>query len=333
MSKSKHLIFGGITFIAGLVIGSLVYKHSSSQLFIRANYLRQQTTYKFIAPLLDSEYDTDREGIEFYPFEKEIKSGIQQKLDAQTEVEASVYFNDLTNLSWVGVNEQQPYNPASLIKLPLMMGYYKLAETQPDLLKEKLTLEGTNFNVLRNITGNNDKTAELGQTYSVSDLIKLMIVDSDNNALELLYNYKKSALQQTFADLGLTLPDTDEKIAAADFISPKQYATFLEVLYNASYLNAADSEAALQLLSQVSYKDGLVAGVPQDVVVSHKFGERKMVETGKPDIYQLHDCGIVYKSSHPYLLCVTTRGSNFEQLQSLIKDISHLVYDKVPGAK
>jgi len=99
------------------------------------------------------------------------------------------------------------------------------------------------------------------------------------------------------------------------------------MLYNASYLNKELSEKALQYLSEVDFKQGLVSGVPQGIVVAHKFGEK--VFGSSAEIKQLHDCGIVYYPRHPYLLCVMTRGASFEYLDDTIRQISSLVYQEV----
>jgi len=86
----------------------------------------------------------------------------------------------------------------------------------------------------------------------------------------------------------------------------------------------------LEFLSQVEFKEGIVAGVPRDVVVSHKFGERG---TADSNTLQLHDCGIVYYPSNPYLLCVMTRGSDFEKLKEVIKTISATIYREIKKNK
>src|SRR5207248_2823209 len=94
-------------------------------------------------------------------------------------------------------------------------------------------------------------------------------------------------------------------------VSVVTYSSFFRVLYNASYLTRDDSQKALALLAGVDYKDGLVAGVPASVPIAHKFGER---ETTGDTTKQLNDCGIVYYPSHPYLLCVMTRGDSMPVL-------------------
>lgn len=78
------------------------------------------------------------------------------------------------------------------------------------------------------------------------------------------------------------------------------------------------------MLSKTSFKKGLVAGVPKNIMVSHKYGERLYVDSNEA---QLHDCGIIYFPQTPYLLCIMTRGENFAELENTIKEISKNVYE------
>ena len=105
----------------------------------------------------------------------------------------------------------------------------------------------------------------------------------------------------------------------------KTYASFFRILYNGTYLTQRDSEHLLSLLSQSSFTQGLIAGLPTDMVVAHKFGEASL-----PDgTHQLHDCGIVYKPNQPYLICVMTKGTNFNTLAGVISHISKTVYKTI----
>ena len=87
------------------------------------------------------------------------------------------------------------------------------------------------------------------------------------------------------------------------------------------------SEKALSYMSEVDFKQGLVAGVPGGIAIAHKFGEKTVGASG--EIKQLHDCGIVYYPNNPYLLCVMSRGDSFEYLDDTIREISHIVYEEV----
>jgi hypothetical protein len=72
-----------------------------------------------------------------------------------------------------------------------------------------------------------------------------------------------------------------------------------------------------------TFTQGIVAGVPAGTRVSHKFGEF----SAGTNLKQLHDCGIVYKPAHPYILCVMTQGNDFNNLAATIAKISKTVWD------
>ncbi len=133
-----------------------------------------------------------------------------------------------------------------------------------------------------------------------------------------------NVLSQVYTDLGIENPDNAPE---GYLISAKTYSLFFRILYNATYLNRTLSERALDILSKATFKDGLVAGVPEGSTVAHKYGEHIDSVDGQISDVELHDCGVIYATSKPYFLCVMTRGSKVEDLTKLIKDISKLVYD------
>lgn len=106
----------------------------------------------------------------------------------------------------------------------------------------------------------------------------------------------------------------------------KEYAGFFQILYNATYLNRTSSNIALEMLSRTTQHNALRAGVPQDIVVSHKFGEFVSLDQ-KDFIY--NDCGIIYYTKNPYLLCISTVGKSFPVQIESIKNISSFVFDEV----
>ena len=135
--------------------------------------------------------------------------------------------------------------------------------------------------------------------------------------------FDKTLFDQLYTDLQISPPND---AVSDDFMTVKTYASFFRILYNASYLSPAMSEKALSLLSQITFDKGIVAGVPNNIPVAHKFGERIYTDNQE---HQLHDCGIVYHLTDPYLLCVMTRGTDFNVLTSVIKDLSKQVWDEM----
>ncbi len=276
--------------------------------------------YTFISPLIACEFSEDTSFDSLEPLQQRVENDISSAYRTEDASIVSVYYRDLSAGSWMGVNENRGYDPASLLKVPLMMAYFREARGKPEVLTEMLTYTGQDFNVGENIAP--PAVITIGKEYSVNELLEAMIRNSDNNAFLALYKHiDKETLATVYTDLGLTVSEGNQ----VSIISPKQYSLFFRLLYNSSYLGRANSERALKLLSEVAYTDGIAKGAPAGTLVAHKFGERGSVDGNQ----ELHDCGIVYAAGHPYMLCVMTRGSDIQKLQGVIQEISKTVYEYV----
>lgn len=281
--------------------------------------------YQFINPLLECEVEGSQ--VEFsrlIPFKDKIKLVVEQRISRKEISNLAVYFRDLNNGPWFGIDERALFSPASLLKIPVMISILKEAEAKPEFLSKKIRY-----------TGNKDHNEqevfkpqfpiERGKSYTIDELLLHSIADSDNNANALLSDAVSSMHHtMTYRNLGIPKPS---KGVAGDFMSVKEYASFFRVLFNASYLSKEMSEKALGYLSKSSFRQGIVAGVPDDVVVANKFGER--IYSEQPGIKQLHDCGIVYYPDNPYLLCIMSRGKDYAELAKVISIISTEVYKEV----
>ena len=284
----------------------------------------RENGYEYISPLLDAEPRVMSSQKDLVDLEGGINTLIDVILNttANSIGHISVYFKEFSSGAWIGINENEKFTPASLLKLPLMMAYYKIAESNPSYLNTKIKYESTENVPNQNITPS--VTLIEGNSYSIDDLIKIMIMYSDNKAYAVLLDYLKLQDQKkAYTDLGLQFPDEN---VPDDFMTVKDYAGFFRILYNASYLNKEMSSKALALLTEVTFDRGLIAGVQKGVKVAHKFGERGYPQN---NIKQLHDCGIVYYPRKPYLLCVMTRGNNFGDLENVIAKISKFVYQRI----
>ena len=84
-------------------------------------------------------------------------------------------------------------------------------------------------------------------------------------------------------------------------------------------------QKVLDLLSQSTFIQGIVAGVPEGVKVAHKFGEAEGVDKeGKVVTHILNDCGIVYKPESPYILCIMIEGEDYSQMEKVFKITNRL---------
>jgi beta-lactamase class A len=322
--RMRNLSFVAVTlaFCAGVFVGLAANKGFSTKPREEPRQMRE-SGFGYTSPLLDcktvGDYFPDAE---LKPFRDKLETFLKNDESRKWGDEISLYFRDLKNGPSFVIGRSEKFFPASLLKVPEMISVLKKAETDPSLLKRKIAYSDPELPLVQN-TDVADKLV-LGRSYTVGDLVRRMIVYSDNVSSILLEDMMNPAdYRKTYDDLGI--PDPYYLKDQGDYmISVDLYSSFFSILYNASYLNKEMSEKALAYLSETDYKRGLVAGVPPGVVVSHKFGLRK-----KNGIKQLHDCGIIYYPNHPYLLCVMTAGRVPEYLDNTIADVSRFVYEEI----
>lgn len=242
----------------------------------------------------------------------------------------SVFYRDLDNRQWFGVNENEPFAPGSLLKLPLAISYYKLAEIEPSILDHEYEYQKNSgeetLHGVQNIKPSEKLIA--GKKYGVRDLLDRMMKYSDNEPVPFLVSLlSKEFLDKVFIDLGVYIPTS--RGVEENFISVKTYGSILRALYNASYINREFSNELLEMLGESVFDSGIETGVPNSVRVANKFGERVFVDEASNRVVsiELHDCGIIYDKEAPYILCVMTEGRNFDELSEAIADISKTVYE------
>lgn len=273
------------------------------------------------SPLLDVELP---EGFsvsnEIMPFKYKVIDLVKQ-LSAKTKVQTiSVYYRDLGEGPWFGINEHQEFNPASMMKVPVMIAWLKRAEKNPEILKKKYLFDGKEDMSAAQVY-KPAYTLEAGKSYTLDALLQYMMSYSDNNATSILFNnLSPEELNRVLDEMDITNRPNDGNNST----TVHGYSGFFRILYNAAFLNREMSEKALELLTRENFPQGIVAGVHKGVVVAAKFGE---FDDGK--VKQLHEFGIVYHHKHPYIIGIMTQGNDFASQADAIREISALVYHEV----
>ncbi len=160
-----------------------------------------------------------------------------------------IYVRNLNNGPWFGINEDEKYSPASLMKVPILITFLKWIESDPNILTRKILVNDDEngstqyFKPAKNLI--------IGKEYTVKELLEQMIIYSDNSAMNILANIMPIDFYTKMShDINIPIPkkDTEE-----NYLSVKEVATFFRILYNSSYLNRDSSEYALGLLSKVTF--------------------------------------------------------------------------------
>lgn len=325
MGKVKIVFLLVVVFCLGLLIG--IFKDS----FIKSNQNPQieeirATGYKYISPLRRVDFPQSKNDSRLFTLKEEVEKYISDTIDQKKASHISVYFRNPAHNRWFSINDKDKYTPASVMKLVTLMAFLKQAETDPELFKKQIsydkseTLGGYNFPP--------EKDIEIGRSYSIDELLSYMITYSSNNAMTLLIkNLDSSYINRVLEDLQLEQLNYDK---TENFMNIYTYASFFRTLYSATYLSEPMSERALELLTKTTFDEGLKRGVPENIAIAHKFGERNNLDNGTK---QLHDCGKIYYPKNHYLLCIMTRGSSFDDLKQVIQAISAITYRQVNSWK
>ena len=257
-------------------------------------------------------------------------AAIQQDIEALVEPygdSVSVYavaldpqtFDALDGEAVVAPDERRV--AASIIKLSILACALDAAAAGELPLDERITV------TQRDIVGGsgNIQARGVGVSYSVDELLRAMIAQSDNVAANLIINrLGMDAVNGTCAALGLTqtalarlMMDTDAQAQGREnYTSARDAATVLQRLAAGTIATPELCERARGYLLAQEDARGIVEGVPGDVSVAHKTGSLANVQ---------HDAVIVY-AEHPCVLVVLTQDLEREQALALERDISSAIY-------
>lgn len=270
--------------------------------------------YELIRPLLLTESKGHDQTMSH--LESQLNAMVANYKSSGKAKDVSIYLKRFASTYPIEINSSIQYFPGSLMKVPVLIGWLKKAEYDPELLNKKFFLSdhfitGKKLNL-------SEEPLQVGHTYTVKELMHYMISESSNDAVGiLLSNIEFERLQKVFSDLSLPEP---KDANALIFTDASSYSRFLRVLFNSSYLNRKSSQFALSLLQKTNFKKGLTANTPDSIKVAHKFGE-----SGSDSEPQLHEAGIFYYKNEPYILVVMTSGYSFGTLGSILTEISDTV--------
>lgn len=233
-------------------------------------------------------------------------------LDTADQGNVSVYLQDIKKGAWMGINEKVSFVPASLLKVPIAMAILKKVENNELSLDQKVVIRDEDIDLN---SGTTDRFRS-GEEKTVMELLKMMLKISDNTSKNVLKDLlKPEEINSVFTHIGIDNPylaDNEENLATS-----RQFSRVFKALYFSTYLKPQSSEMILELLTETREEGLIAAGLPYEVQVAHKYGERDDI---------LHDCGIVYDVKSPYFLCIMTKKIEPAKARDLIRDISKEVY-------
>ena len=226
----------------------------------------------------------------------------------------------------ISLNENTPIPSASLVKVPIMISCFYAAQDGKINLSDSIIIKRSDKVGGSKIIGN----APAGSSFTVEELLRPMITQSDNAAANALIDFLGfETLKTYFKKLGLKntnisrrMMDFEErKEGVENYTTAEDMAYLLEGLYKNKILNKDYSLKCLELLKDQKINDRIPRKLPKGgAFVAHKTGLERHI---------CHDVGIVYTSRGDFIICVLVKHEDryAKSAKKLIAEIALLTYN------
>lgn len=240
-----------------------------------------------------------------------------------TNIQPSVLVLSLDNHSYASIDSNKVYSAASTIKLPILIQLYKAIEAGQFNVNDSMFL--TEY--YRSSGSGNMQYSQAGNRYSIKNLAKVMIQDSDNTATNMLMSKLGSMNDINAALKNWGIKHTHVQTWLPD-LTGTNYTTaedMAQMLYNISddsysFLNYRSQYDIIDIMGKVKNVNLIKAGLPEGVDFIHKTGDIGTM---------LGDAGIVYMpSGKRYIVVIlANRPHNHPNGKSYIQEASRIIYN------
>jgi beta-lactamase class A len=225
----------------------------------------------------------------------------------------SIYFKDLKSDKFFGINENQINTAASVNKLPIIATLYYLDYKNKISLDDQVTIQKED---VQDYGTGSIRYQEMPQTYSLRNLAKLSLKESDNTAAHVI-NVKigEENVQKLVDTWGMKQTNmADNKTTAYDM------SILLNKIYNNQIASAANTKELLEFMTETDFEDRLTKDLPEGVKVHHKSGDGEGF---------VHDVGIIETKNGAYYLGVMTSDVNGkeDEAKKTIAQVSKRVFE------
>ena len=235
---------------------------------------------------------------------------------------------DANGLDAISINGDDNLPAASVIKVAVMVEVMRQVALGKFTLKREVTLYPQD----RDCGYGELCDREAGLRYSVRNLTRIMIANSDNTATNMLIRLVgREHINETMAGLGLSQTWVGDSIHVDTSrirslrTSANDMMRLLSMIAGRRLVNAQASDAMLAFLAAQRHNSYLPKPLPKGTIVAHKTGT--LHDT-------LNDVGIVDLQGSPYIICVlTTHLDDLDDGARFIRQASKAVYEAMRAAR
>lgn len=276
-------------------------------------------------------------GFDRIAFMSDLEKYIQQFSDKTI----AVAVHDLETGSEILIKADEAFHPASTMKVHVMMEIFRQADAGLLSLDDCLPLrnsftsiaDGSKYELGVNDDSETTLYERLGESESIRELTRLMIVRSSNLATNiLLEKVGPKAVQDFIHTLSiegiLVRRGVEDNVAFRlgmnNSATARGLTQTMRMIAEGKVVSKSASEQMVEILLKQEFNESIPALLPRSAKVAHKTGW-----TG--EFY--HDTGIVFpEQSKPYAISLMTRGfaeNNESAAHECMATISRMVYEEL----
>ena len=252
-----------------------------------------------------------------------LKKDLQNLMNQYPQIEPAIYAWEYENGRYIEINADKIYPAASIIKIPVLVRMFKSIEANQMTVYDEMTL--TDY--YKSSGSGSLQYAQSNRKYTLDQLAKTMIEDSDNTATNMLMSkmggmddinigLREWGISKTFVRTWLPDLNGTNKTTANDI------AKILYNLDNPGFLNINSREYIIDYMSHVKNDRLIAAGLGEGALFVHKTGDIGSM---------LGDAGIVYaQNGKKYIVVIlANRPYNAPQGKEFIVKASNLIYKAI----
>jgi beta-lactamase class A len=250
-----------------------------------------------------------------------LKKNISEYMRA-AGVKYSILIRDLLDGEEFSFNVNEKVPSASIIKLFIMLKVFELAEKNEISLSERITisnLEKVPFSIITLLDEN---------SYTIKDLVTLMIIQSDNTATNKLIDIITIDKFNNYMDkLGFNSTILERKMmdfearksGKENYTSIYDVSKYLQLIYEGKLINKYYSDLMITIMKNQLHDGIMRINLPDDLIIAHKTGDLAFLK---------HDVGIVYLPNTKYIFSMFTwEAPSDNYARNVIGAVSKIAYD------
>jgi beta-lactamase class A len=271
----------------------------------------------------------------------DLENKIAELVRASGAETVAVAYYDLATARELLINPDISFHAASTMKVPVMMELYRQAAAGKVSLDQRIAIkndfasivDGSHYSLTPDSDSEQTLYKRVGEKETIRELLRLMITVSSNLATNILIErVTPERVMDLMRDIGannirVRRGVEDGKAFEKGLNNTTTARDLMIILRRIAERRAVSPKASDEMIKVMlgqEFNEGIPAGLPKEVRVSHKTGSITKVN---------HDAAIVYAPGRkPYVLVVLERGIEDEKrAHKLISHISRTIYEAAVG--